>query len=115
MSFVLRMAARETRASWKRLLFFFICIAIGVESIVALRSIIKNVNRAVVSDARALFTADVRIDSERPWTNETLEAVNRVATPPLVEGRVETVESVTMLRPADASREGALMIELTVW
>ena len=30
MKFVLSMALRETRASWKRLLFFFICIAIGV-------------------------------------------------------------------------------------
>ena len=28
MSFVLRMAARELRASWRRLLFFFICVAV---------------------------------------------------------------------------------------
>ena len=31
------MAVRETRASWRRLLFFFICIAVGVAAIVALR------------------------------------------------------------------------------
>jgi len=36
MMFVLRMAARETRASWRRLLFFFVCIAVGVAAIVAL-------------------------------------------------------------------------------
>ena len=30
MKFVLAMAVRETRASWRRLLFFFICIAVGV-------------------------------------------------------------------------------------
>ena len=30
MTFDLRMALREIRASWKRLLFFFVCIAIGV-------------------------------------------------------------------------------------
>jgi len=34
MTFVLRMAARETRASWHRLLFFFVCIAVGVAAIV---------------------------------------------------------------------------------
>ena len=39
MTFVLRMAVRETRASWKRLLFFFVCIAIGVAAIVTLGSI----------------------------------------------------------------------------
>jgi len=30
MSFVIRMALREIRASWQRLLFFFVCIAVGV-------------------------------------------------------------------------------------
>ena len=39
MRFVLRMAARELRSSWRRLLFFFICVAVGVGAIVALRSI----------------------------------------------------------------------------
>ena len=29
MSFVIRMAMREVRASWRRLVFFFICIAVG--------------------------------------------------------------------------------------
>ena len=35
MRFVLRMVSRELRASWRRLLFFFICVAIGVGAIVA--------------------------------------------------------------------------------
>ena len=29
-AFVLRMAWREMRAAWRRLLFFFLCVAIGV-------------------------------------------------------------------------------------
>ena len=36
MNFVLRMAYREWRASWRRLIFFFCCVAIGVGGIVAL-------------------------------------------------------------------------------
>ena len=40
--FVLRMSLREFRASWRRLLFFFLCVAIGVGAIVALRSIIQS-------------------------------------------------------------------------
>ena len=46
------MAAREMRASWKRLLFFFICIAIGVAAIVALRSVIQNVRDVFTREAR---------------------------------------------------------------
>ena len=30
MTFVIRMALREIRASWRRLLFFFVCVAVGV-------------------------------------------------------------------------------------
>ena len=59
MSFVLRMAAREIRASWRRLLFFFVCIAIGVASIVAIRSVIQNVRAGLTRETRALTGADV--------------------------------------------------------
>ncbi|HET9533013.1 MAG TPA: FtsX-like permease family protein [Blastocatellia bacterium] len=112
MRFVFQMARRELRASWRRLLFFFICIAIGVGAIVALKSMTQNINLAVASEARSLLTADVQVDSNRPWTNETLEVIDRVSRSPLVTARVETIESATMLRPADPSNEGAMMIEL---
>jgi putative ABC transport system permease protein len=110
--FIIQMAKRELRSSWRRLVFFFICIAIGVGSIVALRSMIRNVNRAVASEARALLTADVRVDSDRPWTGEVREIIDRLAKPPLIDRRVETIESVTMVRPAESGRAGSMMIEL---
>ena len=34
MTFVMRMLARELRSSWQRLLFFFVCVAVGVGAIV---------------------------------------------------------------------------------
>src|SRR5260370_11828915 len=65
MRFVLRMAVRETRASWRRLLFFFVCIAVGVAAIVALRSVIQSVRSVVNTEARALVGADVVISTNR--------------------------------------------------
>ena len=112
MKFILQMARREIRSSWRRLLFFFLCIGIGVGSIVALRSAIQNVNRAVAGEARLLVTADVVVDSSRPWTPEALSVIERMARPPLVEAKTETIESSTMIRPANASHEGAMMVEL---
>ncbi len=47
MTFVLLMALREIRASWRRLLFFFVCVAIGVGAIVALRSMIPTVRNGL--------------------------------------------------------------------
>ena len=84
MTFIVQMALRELRSSWRRLLFFFLCIAIGVCAIVALRSMIQNVNRAITGDARAILTADVQVDTDRPWTDEQLAIINKVAAPPRV-------------------------------
>ena len=81
MRFVFEMARREMRASWRRLLFFFVCIAIGVGSIVILRSMIQNINQAVTGEARSLLTADVQVDSDRPWTPEMLASIDRIAQP----------------------------------
>lgn len=111
MKFILQLARRELRASWRRLLFFFACIAIGVGAIVAGRSMLQNASIAIASEARNLLTADVQVDSNRPWTPEALAAIDRISQP-LAEARTETIESPTMLRPADASHEGAMMVEL---
>ncbi|HEX8336156.1 MAG TPA: FtsX-like permease family protein [Pyrinomonadaceae bacterium] len=112
MNFIFNLAWRELRASWRRLLFFFLCIGIGVGSIVALRSMIQSLNRAVAGEARALMTADVQAETTREWAQEARAKIERVARPPLVEARTETVEAPTMLRPADEARGGALMVEL---
>ncbi len=61
MTFVLRMALREIRASWQRLLFFFVCIAIGVASIVAIRSVIQSVRATLAGEARALIASDAMV------------------------------------------------------
>ena len=112
MRFAFLLAARELRQAWRKLVFFFLCVAIGVGSIVALRSLIGNLNRAVASEARALLTADVMIESSRAWRVETRASISRIADLPEVEAQVETVELPTMLRPANAASEAAMMVEL---
>jgi putative ABC transport system permease protein len=111
-NFIFNLALRELRSSWRRLLFFFVCVGVGVGSIVALRSMIQNLNRAVAGEARSLMTADAQVETTHEWTQDALAKINGVARPPLVEARTETVEAPTMLRPADAAREGALMVEV---
>ena len=65
MRFVLFMAVREMRASWRRLLFFFVCIAVGVGAIVALRSVIQSVRQTFAGEARTLIAADAIITSNQ--------------------------------------------------
>ena len=49
MRFVLRMAWREVRASWRRLLFFFLCVAIGVAGAIVCAAVHFRVGKAVKS------------------------------------------------------------------
>jgi putative ABC transport system permease protein len=111
MTFVLKMAGRELRSAWKRLLFFFLCIAIGVSAIVALRSIIRNFNHVMTSDARAILGADIQISSNRPWSQETQKTIQSI-TNRYLQARAESIESATMLRPESTTKESAILVEL---
>src|SRR4051812_11575407 len=98
MMFVLRMAARETRSSWRRLLFFFICIAIGVAAIVALRSVIQNVRTVLGGEARSLIAADVLIASNRDWPEGARATIDQLLAEAGTTARTETIETPTMVR-----------------
>jgi len=96
MAFVIRMAFRETRASWLRLVFFFTCVAIGVAAIVVLRSVVQNVRETLVREAREIVGADVVVQSTRPWTTENLETLTRELVDAGVLSRVDVIETRTM-------------------
>src|SRR5262245_19324496 len=113
MTFVVLMALREVRASWRRLLFFFVCVAIGVGAIVMLRSIIQNVRGQLVRESRALIASDVMVSTNRPWTPEVLaDLEKRFATAPIL-ARQQTIEVASMVRPPDGKGSPvARMVEL---
>jgi putative ABC transport system permease protein len=112
MKFVLGMAVRETRASWQRLIFFFVCIAVGVAAIVALRSVIRSVRDVLSGEARSLIAADALISTTRDWTNEARSTIDRRLADAGATARTETIETPTMVRPADSSKVTARMVEL---
>jgi len=112
MMFVVRMAVRETRASWKRLLFFFVCIAVGVAAIVALRSVIQSVREVFGTEAKALIAADVLIGTNREWTPAIRQTIERRLAGAGAIGTTDTIETPTMVRPAETSKTVAKMVEL---
>ena len=111
MTFVVRMALREIRASWQRLLFFFICIAVGVAAIVTIRSVIQSVRAGLSREARTLTGADFVITSDRPFSETVLAAVARERQAGRVTEVVHAMELATMVRPADG-RAVTKMVEL---
>ncbi|MCC7178414.1 MAG: ABC transporter permease [Acidobacteria bacterium] len=111
MMFISRMIAREMRSSWRRLLFFFVCIAVGVGAIVALRSVIQSVRQTFAGEARALITADAIISSNRALDPDLLQVVESR----LAEAGADSLQSVeiaTMVRAADGEAGLTRMVEL---
>lgn len=112
MGFVLRMVGREARASWRRLVFFFLCVAVGVGAIVALRSVIQSVRGGIAAEARTLTAADVVISTNRPWEPDARAQIDTRLREAGATGVAETIETATMARPADTAKVVARTVEL---
>ena len=90
-SFVLRMVSREVRASWRRLLLFFFCVALGVSAIVGVRSIIQSTHGTLMSEARTLLAADMIIRSRSPWTDDVSATISKRLVEANVLARTESI------------------------
>lgn len=113
MKFIFNLTRREIRSSWKRLLFFFLCIAIGVGSVVALRSLVQNLTRAVGTDARALMTADLEVSSTSDFSPTDISKIEEViGASGIVEARNEAITTSLMARPVEPSNPKVKFVEL---
>ena len=113
MRFIFNLTRREIRSSWRRLLFFFLCIALGVGSVVALRSLIQNLTRAVGTDARALMTADLEVSSTADFSPSDISKIEGVINrSSIVEARNEAITTSAMASPADTANPNTKLVEL---
>lgn len=112
MKFALSMAARELRSSWARLVFFFLCIALGVAAVVTVRSVIQSLRASLTREGRALIAADVLLESARPWSDTVRESLLGPALRPPVLERSEAVETTTMVRAGSEETGATTLVEL---
>ena len=70
MSFILKMAWRDSRASRGRLLLAAFSIVLGVAALVAVGSVAANLRQAVDAQAKQLLGADLEVSSHQPLTPE---------------------------------------------
>jgi putative ABC transport system permease protein len=107
------MAWRETRASWARLLLFFLCAGLGVAAIVVLRSVVQQVRTTLTAEARSLLGADILIETRRPLTESVLERIEDLLREPAILGTTEVIETQTMAAPSPGEGNGHVkLVEL---
>jgi putative ABC transport system permease protein len=112
MRFVVAMAWRELRASWRRLVLFFLCIALGVGAMVSLRSFTKVFSGSLARDSRMLLSADVRVENSEPWSAEQVDILSRAAASPDALGQTRMLEMQTIVRAEGAPDTRPVTVEL---
>lgn len=77
--FVLKLAARETRAAWRRLLVLTAAVTIGTGALVAINSFSDNLRESVRGQARALLGADLALSSRKPLEGHAAAVLDTLA------------------------------------
>lgn len=70
LGWIARMAWRDGRHSWRRLLLYMSSIIMGVAALVAIRSFGENLRLAVEDQAKVLLGADLSIRGDTPFDDE---------------------------------------------
>lgn len=70
MSFILKMAWRDTRASRRRLLLFSLAIVLGVAALVAVGSLRDNLRFAIEEQTKTLLGADLTVTARAKLEGE---------------------------------------------
>ncbi|MEX2284589.1 MAG: FtsX-like permease family protein [Gemmatimonadota bacterium] len=101
LAFALRLAGRESRSSWRRIGLYMSSITLGVAALVAINSFRRSLVESVELESRALLGADLRLTSERPFT-EPIQAIIDSAT---AQYDVSTITNLVSMAVAPASQK----------
>ncbi len=74
------LAARESRGSAGRLVFFAACLSVGVAAVVAVAGLSLALDRGIRDQARELLAADIAVSSRRPIADDVVAAVDALGT-----------------------------------
>ncbi len=70
MTFILKMAWRDSRASRRRLALYSLSIVLGIAALVAIGSFSANLRQGIEDQAKTLLGADLVVTSTRPFSPE---------------------------------------------
>jgi len=93
MSFILKMAWRDSRRNRARLLLFISAITVGIAALTAVRSFSTNLTADIDREAKTLLGADLLIGADAPAPDSILLKVNAASTE-----RAQVTNFVSMVR-----------------
>ncbi len=102
--FAARLAARETRSSWRKLGLTTASIALGVAALVSIHSFREDFARSIQSEAEVLMGANARLSSDRPLEPPIEAITDSLSSADIPMARVTTVSSMVLAPGSGAVR-----------
>ncbi len=106
LGFAFRLAARESRSSWRRIGLYMSSITLGVAALVAINSFRRSLLESVELESRALLGADLRLTSSRPFTEPIQAIIDSAAS----QFDVSTVTNMVSMAAAPASQKVRMVL-----
>ncbi|WP_232731971.1 ABC transporter permease [Confluentibacter lentus] len=69
---LLKMAWRDGKSSWKKLMLFMASIVLGIAALVSIQSFSDNLKRNIASQSKSLMGSDFKIDSDKAPSDSLL-------------------------------------------
>ncbi|PKQ43788.1 ABC transporter permease [Confluentibacter flavum] len=66
LGWLLKMAWRDGKTSWKKLMLFMASIVLGIAALVSIQSFSDNLKSNIASQSKSLMGSDFKIDSDKP-------------------------------------------------
>ncbi len=107
----LRLFLRESRGARGRLIYFVLCLALGVGAVTAVSALVEAVDRSLRAESRELIASDIKISSRAPLPDALDTAISLLGS----EAQASTFELATMLAvpsAADGSAGSSRLVEL---
>ncbi len=101
MTFVLKMAWRDSRASRRRLALFSLSVVLGIAALVAIGSFTANLREAINDQARGLLGADLVVTSRQPIVPAVQEHLRGLGGE---QAREVSFSSMMVFHPGEGSR-----------
>ncbi len=102
MSFILKMAWRDSRRNRARLLLFISAIVAGIAALTAVRSFSVNLTADIDREAKSLLGADLLIQGNQPLPDSLMEQV--MATPGVQRARVYNLLNMAYFPKSNGTR-----------
>ncbi len=100
----------ESRGAWRRMLFFILCIAIGVGAVMTVKSFSNLVGETIQGQAKGLLSADLAIKGSWEQSQEDLDHQKKVLPPETEFLFIKELHGMAQFKNPKAGEKSASLI-----